>query len=222
MDSESGLGFFPKKRILKKKFYCMSLLAARHCLGSIYQVKCFLGGPLIFIPFACVIGGGRGGAGGRLPPSTLESGGAAPPPTFLQMVFFLHANAQHSKPKVASRCRHAANIAFDLFNIFLYVIARKVRKCPLSPFVTSNVVLSCLVRMADILARLAQKADSLSALQLTGALWYSLSNTPNPPPLSSLPPASAPTPHFLDRSAAPVCSPVYLRLCSILMWSWKL
>ena len=126
------------------------------------------------------------------------------------MVFFLHANVRHSKPKVASRCRHAANIAFDLFNIFLYVIARKVQKCPLSPFVTSNVVLSCLVRMADILARLAQKADSLSALQLTGALWYSLSNTPTPsPPNSSLPPASTPPPpphthtHFLDRSAAP-------------------
>ena len=33
----------------------MYLLAARHCLGSIYQVKCFLGGPLIFIPFACVV-----------------------------------------------------------------------------------------------------------------------------------------------------------------------
>ena len=100
-------------------------------------------------------------------------------------------NARHSKPKLASRCRHAANIAFDLFNFFLYVIARKVRKCPLSPFVTSNVVLSCLVRMADILARLAQKADSLSALQLTGALWYSLTNTPTLPH-SSLPPASAP------------------------------
>ena len=39
------------------------------------------------------------------------------------------------------------------------------------PFVTSNVVLSCLVRMADILAQLVQKADSLSALQLTGALF---------------------------------------------------
>ena len=91
-----------------------------------------------FDPF---IGGGRGGAGGALAP---------PLPTFLQMVFFLHANARHSKPKVASRCRYAANIAFDLFNIFLYVIARKVRKCPLSPFVTSNVVLSCLVRMTDI------------------------------------------------------------------------
>ena len=78
------------------------------------------------------------------------------------------------KPKVASRCRHAASykfdIAFDLFNIFLYVIARKVRKCPLSPFVTSN-VLSCLVRMADILARLVQMADSLSAFQLTSALF---------------------------------------------------
>ena len=32
----------------------MSLLAARHCLGSIYQVKCFLGGPLAY-PFACVV-----------------------------------------------------------------------------------------------------------------------------------------------------------------------
>ena len=132
-------------------------------------------------------GRGRGGGGG------------ACPSTFLQMVFFVHANARHSKPKVASRCRHAANIAFDLFNIFLYVIARKVRKCPLSPFVTSNVFLSCLLGMADILARLAQKADSLSALQLTGTLWYSLSNTH--PPHSSLHPASAP--HFLDRSAAP-------------------
>ena len=81
------------------------------------------------------------------------------------------------------------------------MIAHKVRKCPLSPFVTSNVILSCLVRMADILARLAQKADSLSALQLTGARWYSLSNTPLPPH-SSLPPVSPP-PHFLDRSAAP-------------------
>ena len=126
---------------------------------------------------------GRGRGGGACPP----------PPTFLQMVFFLHANARHSKPKVASRCRHAANIAFDLFNIFLYVIARKVRKCPLSPFVTSNVVLSRLVGMADILARRAQKADSLSALQLTGALLYSLSNTPTPPPPhSSLPQAYAP------------------------------
>ena len=83
------------------------------------------------------IGGGRGGAGGA---------------HFFADVFFLQANAQHSKPKVASRCRHAANKAFDLFNIFLYVIAHKVRKCPLSPFVTSNIVLLCLVRMADILA----------------------------------------------------------------------
>ena len=106
------------------------------------------------------------GRGGACPPPTLESEGAAPPPppTFLQMIF-LHANARHSKPKVANRCRHVAyykfDIAFDLFNIFLYVIARKVRKCPLSPFVTSNVVLSCLVQMAD----------SLCALQLTGALF---------------------------------------------------
>ena len=90
----------------------------------------------------------RMGRGRRLPP---------PPHFFADGTFFLHANAWHSKPKVATRCRHAANIAFDLFNIFLYVIARKVRKCPLSPFVTSNVVLSCLVRMADILARLAQR-----------------------------------------------------------------
>ena len=123
-------------------------------------------------------------------------GGSPPPPTFLQMVFFLHANARHSKPKVASGCRHTANIAFDLFNIFLYVIARKVRKCPLSPFVTSNVVLPCRVRMADILVRLVQKADSLSALQLTGALftinWGTLCQT-HLPPDSSLP-ASLPPP----------------------------
>ena len=122
------------------------------------------------------------------------------PPHFFADGIFLHANARHSKPKVASRCRHAANIAFDLFNIFLYVIARKVRKCPLSPFVASNVVLSCLVRMADTLARLVEKEDSLSALQLTGALWYSLSNTPTPPP------------HFFDRSAAPECISVLPRL----------
>ena len=166
--------------------------------------------------YEVIIGGGRGGAGGGACPPTLESGvggggSAPPPPTFLQMVFFLHANARHSKPKVLSRCRNAANIAFDLFNIFLYVIARKVRKCPLSLFVTSNVVLSCLVRMADILARLAQKAHSLSALQLTGEFWYSLSNTPTPqpPPHSSLPSLRRPpppppsSPHFLDRSAAP-------------------
>ena len=55
--------------------------------------------------------------------------------------------------------------------------------------------------MADILARLAQKADSLSALQLTGALRYSLSDTPTPPPIH--PYLQPPTPHFLDRSAAP-------------------
>ena len=142
-------------------------------------------------------------------------GGACPPiPHFFADGIFLHANARHSKPKVASRCRHAANIAFDLFNIFLYVIARKVRKCPLSPFVTSNVVLSCLVRVANILARLVEKEDSLSALQLTGALWYSLSNTPTPPPHSSLPqpPPPPPPPHFLDRSAAPECISVLPRL----------
>ena len=106
---------------------------------------------------------------------------------------FLHANARHSKPKVASRCGHAANIAFDLFNFFFYVIARKVRKCPLSPFVTSNVVLSCLVRMADVLARLVQKADSRSALQLTGALWNCLSNT-TPPPIHPYPKPPPPPP----------------------------
>ena len=109
-----------------------------------------------------------------------------PPPLFCRWNFFLHANARHSKPKVASRCRHAANIAFDLFNIFLYVIARKVRKCPLSPFVTSYIVLSCLVRMADILARLVQKADSLSALTHLPP--------PTPPPHHH---------HLLDRSATP-------------------
>ena len=142
-------------------------------------------------------------------------GRGACPPTFLQMIFFLHANARHSKPKVANRCRHAANTAFDLFNIFLYVIARKVRKCPLSPFVTSNVVLSCLVRMADVLARLVQKADSLSALQLTGVLWNSLSNTPTctPPPFIPTPSLRPPpSPHFLDQSAAP-WSPVCLSVC---------
>ena len=64
--------------------------------------------------------------------------------------------------------------------------------------------------MADILARLVQKADSLSALQLTDALftinWGILCQTHLPPhPHLSLPPASAPLPlpHFLDRSAAP-------------------
>ena len=152
------------------------------------------------------IGGGRGGAGGAPPPPP-------PPPTFLQMVFFLHANARHSKPKVASRCRHTANVAFDLFNIFLYVIPRKVRKCSLSPFVTSNVVLSCLVRMADILVRLEQKADSLSALQLTGALftinWGTLCQTHRPPPpfhpypLASVhppPPPPPPPPTFRTAS----------------------
>ena len=92
------------------------------------------------------------------------------------------------------------------------MIARKVRKCPLSPVVTSNVVLSGLVRLADILARLVQMADSLFALQLTGALftinWGTLCQTHLPPhsPLP-LPPASAPPPppllHLLDRYATP-------------------
>ena len=53
--------------------------------------------------------------------------------------------------------------------------------------------------MADILARLAQKADSLSALQLTGTLWYSLSNTPTPPPRIHPyphPPPPPPSPTF--------------------------
>ena len=135
------------------------------------------------------------GRGAFAPPPHFRKWGAAPPPppSLLQMVFFLHANA-----KVASRCRHAVNIAFDLFNIILYVIARKVRKCPLPPVVTSNVVLSGLVRLADILARLVQMADSLSALQLTGALftvnWDALCQTHLPPP---------PPSHLLDRSAAP-------------------
>ena len=141
------------------------------------------------------IGSGRGGAGGGLPP---------PPPHFFAdgIFFYMRTPGIPNQKcccccwwcccccccccKVANRCRHAANIAFDLFNIFLYVITRKVRKCPLSPFVTSNVVLSCLVRMADILARLVQKEDSLSALQLTGALftinWGTLCQTHLPPP----------------------------------------
>ena len=125
-----------------------------------------------------------------------------PPPHFLQMVVFLHANARHSKPKVASRCRHAANIAFDLFNIFLYVIARKVRKCPLSPFVTSNVVLSCLV----------QKADSLSALQLTGALftinWGTLCQTHLTPPIHPTPQPPPPPPPPLFGPLHRPCSGV--------------
>ena len=138
-------------------------------------------------------------------------GGQRPPPPqththFFCKCFFLHANA-----KVASRCRHAANKAFDLFNIILYVIARKVRKCPLSPVVTSNVVLSGLVRLADILARLVQMADSLSALQLTGALftinWGTLCQTHLPPihpyPYPQPPPPPPTPPHLLDRSAAP-------------------
>ena len=141
-----------------------------------------------------LIGGGQGGAGG----------GGACPPTFLQMFFFLHANA-----KVASRCRHAANIAFDLFNIILYVIARKVRKCPLSPVVTSNVVLSGLVRLADILARLVQMADSLSTLiQLTGALftinWGTLCQTHLHPSLSPLPLPSAPPPPIFWTAPPPL------------------
>ena len=131
--------------------------------------------------------------------------------------FFLHANAWHSKPKVASRCRHAANIAIDLFNIFLYVIARKVRKCPLSPFVTSNVVLSCLVRMADIFARLAQKTDSLSAFQLTGALWYSLSNTPTP---SLRPPPPPPRTHTFWTAPPPLLR-CYLFASAILLMSFS-
>ena len=119
------------------------------------------------------------------------------PPTFLQMVFFLHANA-----KVASRCRHAANIAFDLFNIILYVIARKVRKCPLSPVVTNNVALSGLVRLADILVRLVQTTDSLSALLLTGALftinWGTLCQTHLSPPFTPTP-APPPRPDLSSR-----------------------
>ena len=101
---------------------------------------------------------------------------------------------------------------------FKYVIARKVRKCPLSPFVTSNVVLSYLVRMADILARLAQKADSLSALQLTDALWYSLSNTPTTPPIhpypQAPPPPPPPPPHPTFWTAPP---PLYLDISIIVL-----
>ena len=65
---------------------------------------------------------GEGQRGGGVlapppPPPTSESGGGGVgqrPPKFLQMVFFLHANVRHSKPKVASRCRHAANYKFDI------------------------------------------------------------------------------------------------------------
>ena len=132
-------------------------------------------------------------------PPTLES---------WQMIFFLHANARHSKRKVASRCRHAVNIEFDLFNIFLFVIARKVRKCPLSPFVTSNIVLSCLVRMADILARLVQKADSLSALHLTGALFTinlgTLCQTHLPPPIHPYPQPPPPLQHTFWTAPPPL------------------
>ena len=70
--------------------------------------------------------------------------------------------------------------------------------------------------MADILARLAQKADSLSALQLTGALWYSLSNTPTPPHSSPAPSLRPSPPLFLDRSAAPGQSSVCMEIsCSL-------
>ena len=67
--------------------------------------------------------------------------------------------------------------------------------------------------MADILARLVQKADSLSALQLTGALftinWGTLCQTHVPPRFIPIPPASAPPPHFLDRSATPDTTPIW-------------
>ena len=53
---------------------------------------------------------------------------------------------------------------------------------PIVAFVTSNVVLSCLVWMAGILARLVQMTDSLSALQLTGVLF--VKHTYPPPPLT--------------------------------------
>ena len=120
-----------------------------------------------------------------------------PPPLFCRWNFFLHANARHSKPKVASRCRHAAKIAFDL-----YVIARKVRKCPLLPFVTSYIVLSCLVRMADILARLVQKADSLSALQLSEVLFVKHTYNLSPPPPSTPPQPFGPLRHPWDSVSA--------------------
>ena len=114
------------------------------------------------------------GKGGRLPP---------PIPTFLQMVIFFYMRTpgipnQKSQADADMQQIKKLDIAFNLFNIFLYVIARKVRKCPLSPFVTSNVVLSCLVRMADILARLVQMPDSLSALQL---MYESNPRVPIPP-----------------------------------------
>ena len=92
-----------------------------------------------------------GGADGEKQGPTLESGGSPPPPFNFcpDGNSFYMRTPQHSKPKVTSRYRHAANykfdIAFGLFIIFLYVIARKVRKCPLSPIVARNVsfVVSC-------------------------------------------------------------------------------
>ena len=113
------------------------------------------------------------GKGGRLPP---------PPHFFADGIFFYMRTPgipnQKSQADADMQQIKKLDIAFNLFNIFLYVIARKVRKCPLSPFVTSNVVLSCLVRMADILARLVQTPDSLSALQL---MYASNPRVPIPP-----------------------------------------
>ena len=92
-------------------------------------------------------------------------------------------------------------------------------KCPLSPFLKSNVVLSCLVLMAAILARLVQKVDRLSALQLNGALftinWGTLCQTHLPPPIHPYPPASAPPPRLplFGPLRRPCCVLISLCLC---------
>ena len=147
--------------------------------------------------FSLIIGGGWGEAGGRLPP---------PPPPFFCRWYFLTCE----RPAFQTKSRKQMQTCSQYSIWFIQYLFICDRKCPLSPFVPSNVVLSCLVRMADIWARLAQKEDSLSALQLTGTLWYSLSNTHTPPPIHPYPqpppppPHPPPHPHFLDRSAAPV------------------
>ena len=120
------------------------------------------------------IGGGRGGADG----------------------FFLLANARHSKPKVASRCRHAANLAYDLFNIFLYVIARKVRKYLLSPFVTSNVVLSCHCANGRHFGATCTKGRQPVCFTIDWRTLLLFVKHTYPPPPVSAPPPPPPPPTF--------------------------
>ena len=124
---------------------------------------------------------------------------APPPPHFFADGIFLTCE----RPAFQTKSRKQMQTCSQYSIWFIQYLFICDRKCPLSPFVPSNVVLSCLVRMADIWARLAQKEDSLSALQLTGALWYSLSNTHTPPPIHPYPqppppppPTPPPTPTF--------------------------